>query len=131
MRSCSVVLLDNDCFICSTRNEKYLAAVAAGKWVLHKSYLEASREAGFFVDESCHEWGQEVPGEPHNKLAAAARRWRLKLCQERAVRQILKSRVIEFYVSVVGIIVLYEIPQVTSPITEIWTPGVTKSLPPQ
>jgi len=66
------------------RNEKYLAAVAAGKWVLHKSFLEASREAGFFVDETPHEWGQENPGEPHNKLAAAARRWRLKLRQERA-----------------------------------------------
>ncbi|XP_015753275.1 PREDICTED: DNA topoisomerase 2-binding protein 1-like [Acropora digitifera] len=45
------------------RNEKYLAAVAAGKWVLRKSYLEASREAGFFVDEASHEWGLEVPGE--------------------------------------------------------------------
>ena len=31
------------------RNEKYLAAVAAGKWVLHVSYLESSREAGCFV----------------------------------------------------------------------------------
>ena len=68
------------------RNEKYLAAVAAGKWVLHKSYLEASREAGFFVDEASHEWGQDVPGEPFNKLAAAAQRWRLRLRQERAVR---------------------------------------------
>ena len=70
----------------STRNEKYLAAVAAGKWVLHKSYLEASREAGFFVDEASHEWGLEIPGEPYNKLAAAAQRWRLKLIEERAVR---------------------------------------------
>lgn len=75
---------------CSTRNEKYLAAVAAGKWVLHKSFLEASREAGYFVDEAPHEWGQENPGEPHNKLAAAARRWRLKLRQERAVSQMRK-----------------------------------------
>lgn len=32
-----------------SRNEKYLAAVAAGKWVLHVSYLESSREAGCFV----------------------------------------------------------------------------------
>lgn len=67
------------------RNEKYLAAVAAGKWVLHKSYLEASREAGFFVDEASHEWGLEIPGEPYNKLAAAAQRWRLKLIEERAL----------------------------------------------
>ena len=32
-----------------SRNEKYLSAVAAGKWVLHVSYLESSREAGCFV----------------------------------------------------------------------------------
>ena len=32
-----------------SRNEKYLSAVAAGKWVLHVSYLESSREAGSFV----------------------------------------------------------------------------------
>lgn len=31
------------------RNEKYLASVAAGKWVLHRSYLEACRTAGRFV----------------------------------------------------------------------------------
>ena len=61
--------------------------MAAGKWVLHKSYLEASREAGFFVDEALHEWGKEVPGEPFNKLAAAAQRWRLRLIQERAVSE--------------------------------------------
>lgn len=64
--------------------------MAAGKWVLHKSFLEASREAGFFIEESPHEWGQEIPGEPHNKLAAAARRWRVKLRQERAVRLQIK-----------------------------------------
>ena len=74
---------------CSLRNEKYLAAVAAGKWVLRKSYLEASREAGFFVDEASHEWGLEVPGEASNKLASAAQRWRLKLIQERGVRKTL------------------------------------------
>ena len=60
--------------------------MAAGKWVLHKSYLEDSREEGFFVDEAGHEWGQEIPGEPFNKLAAAAQRWRIRLRQERAVR---------------------------------------------
>ena len=34
----------------ASRNEKYLSSVAAGKWVLHMSYLEACREAGKFVD---------------------------------------------------------------------------------
>ena len=64
------------------RNEKYLASVAAGKWVLHKSYLEASREAGFFVAEESHEWGTEQ--EP-TKLTLAVRRWRKKLSIERKV----------------------------------------------
>lgn len=35
-----------------TRNEKYLAALATGKWVLHKSYLEACRVEGAFVEVS-------------------------------------------------------------------------------
>ena len=64
------------------RNEKFLASVAAGKWVLHKSYLEASREAGCFVNEEEHEWGTEA--EP-SKLTIAACRWRRKLEEERKV----------------------------------------------
>lgn len=31
------------------RNEKYLAAMAAGKWILHRSYLEACRSVGLFI----------------------------------------------------------------------------------
>lgn len=31
------------------RNEKYLAAMAAGKWILHRSYLEACRSVGHFI----------------------------------------------------------------------------------
>ena len=73
------------------RNEKYLAAVAAGKWLVRKSYLEASREAGFFVDEEQHEWGVVTTGEPVNKLAAAARRWRLKLMDDKGVSPLILS----------------------------------------
>ena len=36
----------------ASRNEKYLSSLAAGKWVLHVSYIEACREAGKFVDVS-------------------------------------------------------------------------------
>ena len=42
-------------FVClgnPTRNEKYLACVAAGKWILHKSYFEACRREGDFVEVS-------------------------------------------------------------------------------
>ena len=59
-----------------SRNEKYLAAVASGKWILHKSYLEASREAGHFIEEEDHEWGT---GSNKNDLSASAKRWRLEL----------------------------------------------------
>lgn len=34
----------------ASRTEKYLGACAAGKWVLHKSYLEACRAASRFVE---------------------------------------------------------------------------------
>lgn len=33
-----------------TRNEKFLASLAAGKWVLHKSYFEACRQEQRFVE---------------------------------------------------------------------------------
>ncbi|XP_074844363.1 DNA topoisomerase 2-binding protein 1 isoform X2 [Carettochelys insculpta] len=68
------------------RNEKYLASMAAGKWVLHRSYLEACRAAGCFVQEEDYEWGSNsilnvLPGINVNqkKLALAAVRWRKKI----------------------------------------------------
>ena len=63
--------------------------------MLHKSYLEASREAGFFVNEELHEWGTE--DEP-SKLTAAAHRWRKKLNSERSVI-IFNSILIQFSLS--------------------------------
>ncbi|XP_068261378.1 DNA topoisomerase 2-binding protein 1 [Nyctibius grandis] len=68
------------------RNEKFLASMAAGKWVLHRSYLEACRGAGCFVQEEDYEWGSNsilnvLPGINVNqkKLALAATRWRKKI----------------------------------------------------
>uniref|UniRef100_A0A7M4EKL8 DNA topoisomerase II binding protein 1 n=1 Tax=Crocodylus porosus TaxID=8502 RepID=A0A7M4EKL8_CROPO len=65
------------------RNEKFLASMAAGKWVLHRSYLEACRAARCFVQEEDYEWGSNsilnvLPGININqkKLALAAMRWR-------------------------------------------------------
>uniref|UniRef100_A0A5F9DGV6 DNA topoisomerase 2-binding protein 1 n=1 Tax=Oryctolagus cuniculus TaxID=9986 RepID=A0A5F9DGV6_RABIT len=70
------------------RNEKYLASVAAGKWVLHRSYLEACRTAGRFVQEENYEWGSSsildvLTGitEQQRRLALAAMRWRKKIQQ--------------------------------------------------
>lgn len=37
--------------VCSrpVRNEKLLASIASGKWVLHKSYLDASKKENCFI----------------------------------------------------------------------------------
>ncbi|XP_063063142.1 DNA topoisomerase 2-binding protein 1 isoform X2 [Engraulis encrasicolus] len=65
------------------RNEKYLAAMAAGKWILHRSYLEACRAEGHFIEEDEYEWGSgsildALPSIPsqQRRLAVAAMRWR-------------------------------------------------------
>lgn len=64
-----------------SRNEKYLAAVASGKWILHKSYLEASRESGKFVDEEQHEWGNDLD---KSDFSVSGKRWRIELSAKRA-----------------------------------------------
>ncbi|XP_061231007.1 DNA topoisomerase 2-binding protein 1 isoform X3 [Neopsephotus bourkii] len=89
------VLLEKQCFDPSCthtvvghplRNEKFLASMAAGKWVLHRSYLEACRGAGCFVQAKDYEWGSNsilnaLPAISVNqkKLALAAMRWRKKI----------------------------------------------------
>ncbi|XP_077100487.1 DNA topoisomerase 2-binding protein 1 isoform X1 [Siphateles boraxobius] len=68
------------------RNEKYLAAMAAGKWILHRSYLEACRAEGHFIKEEQYEWGSSsildaLPSinSQQKRLALAAMRWRMTL----------------------------------------------------
>ncbi|KAJ8920479.1 hypothetical protein NQ315_005347 [Exocentrus adspersus] len=39
------------------RNEKTLSCMAAGKWILHTSYLDKSLEAGHFLNEEEYEFG--------------------------------------------------------------------------
>ncbi|KAK5849893.1 hypothetical protein PBY51_014191 [Eleginops maclovinus] len=73
------------------RNEKYLAAMAAGKWILHRSYLEACRSVGCYIQEDEYEWGSSsildaLPSitSQQRRLAFAAMRWRKTLqgCSE-------------------------------------------------
>ncbi|KAM9307682.1 DNA topoisomerase 2-binding protein 1 [Gastrophryne carolinensis] len=89
------IVIDKQCFDPSCthiivghplRNEKYLASMAAGKWVLHRSYLEACRVAGHFVQEDDYEWGSisilnalSSISLQQRMLAEAAMRWRKKL----------------------------------------------------
>uniref|UniRef100_A0A3Q3IZ31 BRCT domain-containing protein n=1 Tax=Monopterus albus TaxID=43700 RepID=A0A3Q3IZ31_MONAL len=68
------------------RNEKYLAAMAAGKWILHRSYLEACRSVGHFIQEDEYEWGStSILRSLSNitvqqkRLALAAMHWRKAL----------------------------------------------------
>ncbi|KAF8565430.1 hypothetical protein P879_06977 [Paragonimus westermani] len=88
-----------------TRSEKYLICLATGKWILHKSYLDACQRESRWVDETNFEWGgpgtepllmQLSPAPPAQgqgssktqqqqrqqavqirELARSARRWRL------------------------------------------------------
>ncbi|XP_032092698.1 DNA topoisomerase 2-binding protein 1 isoform X2 [Thamnophis elegans] len=91
------VVLEKQCFDSSCthtivgqplRNEKFLASMAAGKWVLHRSYLEACRAADSFVKEEDYEWGSDsilsvLTGINivQKKLAVAAMRWRKTIQQ--------------------------------------------------
>ncbi|XP_068566212.1 DNA topoisomerase 2-binding protein 1 [Cebidichthys violaceus] len=68
------------------RNEKYLAAMAAGKWILHRSYLETCRSVDRFIREDEYEWGSSsildaLPSitSQQRRLALAAMRWRKTL----------------------------------------------------
>ncbi|XP_047206276.1 DNA topoisomerase 2-binding protein 1 [Girardinichthys multiradiatus] len=79
--SCSHIIVGSP-----LRNEKYLAAMAAGKWILHRSYLEACRPVGHFIQEDDYEWGSSsilnaLPSitSQQRKLASAAMRWRKAL----------------------------------------------------
>ncbi|XP_064393637.1 DNA topoisomerase 2-binding protein 1-A-like isoform X3 [Halichondria panicea] len=66
----------------ASRTEKYLGACAAGKWVLHKSFLEESRACGAFVKEESHEWGVAKAGGTIQPLEAAPKTWRLALAEK-------------------------------------------------
>ncbi|XP_002735009.1 SMC5-SMC6 complex localization factor protein 1-like [Saccoglossus kowalevskii] len=62
------------------RGEKYLCGCAAGKWVVTKDYITASREAGNWLDVTPYEWGYTVPRNcPCSvELLTAPKRWREK-----------------------------------------------------
>ncbi|XP_049770499.1 DNA topoisomerase 2-binding protein 1-like [Schistocerca cancellata] len=66
-----------------------LLCIASGKWILHKSFIDASCRAGTFVEEEEYEfgnpkaeklWGKLQPRSMQMALAKAGYRWRRKLC---------------------------------------------------
>ncbi|CAI8009256.1 DNA topoisomerase 2-binding protein 1-A [Geodia barretti] len=63
----------------ASRTEKFLGACAAGKWVLHKSYMEACRAERRFIEEEGYEWGVNTKESGLQPLDSAPRRWRVAL----------------------------------------------------
>ena len=49
-------------------NEKMLTCVAAGKWVLHLSWLAESRKVDHFLNEADYEWGNPAAVVPFDQL---------------------------------------------------------------
>ncbi|VVC42874.1 Hypothetical protein CINCED_3A012245, partial [Cinara cedri] len=62
------------------KSEKYLCSLAAGKWILHPSYIDACLEENCFLPEDKYEWGN-----PKSNLClptplhGAGYRWRSKI----------------------------------------------------
>ncbi|XP_056394080.1 SMC5-SMC6 complex localization factor protein 1 isoform X2 [Hyla sarda] len=61
-----------------SRSEKWLAACAAGKWVLTKEYVINSAESGRWLDEMTFEWGYKMEKDTHYspQMQSAPKRWR-------------------------------------------------------
>ncbi|XP_055349130.1 DNA topoisomerase 2-binding protein 1-A-like [Paramacrobiotus metropolitanus] len=65
-----------------TRNEKFLAYAAAGRWILHMQYIQDSLTTGHFLPEEMYEWGNMEKAASintaikANDLAAAGCHWR-------------------------------------------------------
>uniref|UniRef100_A0A2R5LD61 Putative dna topoisomerase 2-binding protein 1 n=1 Tax=Ornithodoros turicata TaxID=34597 RepID=A0A2R5LD61_9ACAR len=73
------------------KNERFLASVAAGRYVLHHTFLDQSLAAGHFVAEEDYEWGGPQTGaflassessSNTHKAAYCPRKWRLKIQED-------------------------------------------------
>nr|XP_038025707.1 SMC5-SMC6 complex localization factor protein 1 isoform X2 [Anas platyrhynchos] len=68
------------------KSEKFLAACAAGKWILTKEYIINSAESGRWLDETTYEWGYKIEKDTHYspQMQSAPKRWRKELMQSSA-----------------------------------------------
>ncbi|NXP76328.1 SLF1 protein, partial [Ramphastos sulfuratus] len=80
-RNCSHLIAKKLC-----KSEKFLAACAAGKWILTKEYIINSAESGRWLDETTYEWGYEIEKDTHYspQMQAAPKRWREELTRSSA-----------------------------------------------
>ncbi|XP_074425894.1 SMC5-SMC6 complex localization factor protein 1 isoform X1 [Larus michahellis] len=69
-----------------SKSEKFLAACAAGKWILTKEYIINSAESGRWLDETTYEWGYEIEKDTHYspQRQSAPKRWREELTRTSA-----------------------------------------------
>ncbi|XP_035690532.1 SMC5-SMC6 complex localization factor protein 1-like [Branchiostoma floridae] len=77
--SCTHIISSKPC-----RSEKYLAACAAGKWIVTRKFLDDSSAAGRWLDESPYEYGHKATLHKAYPvtLLQAPRRWRQRVAQE-------------------------------------------------
>ncbi|NXC68054.1 SLF1 protein, partial [Anhinga anhinga] len=75
-RSCTHLIAKKLC-----RSEKFLAACAAGKWILTKEYIINSAKSGRWLDETKYEWGYKIEKHTHYspQMQSAPKRWRGQL----------------------------------------------------
>ncbi|KAM8792522.1 SMC5-SMC6 complex localization factor protein 1 [Eudromia elegans] len=75
-RHCTHLIAKQPC-----KSEKFLAACAAGKWILTKEYIINSAESGRWLDETTYEWGYKIEKDTHYspQMQSAPKRWREEL----------------------------------------------------
>ncbi|NXJ67668.1 SLF1 protein, partial [Rostratula benghalensis] len=80
-RNCTHLIAKKPC-----KSEKFLAACAAGKWILTKEYVIKSAESGRWLDETVYEWGYEIERDTHfsPQRQSAPKRWREELARSGA-----------------------------------------------
>ncbi|XP_050769510.1 SMC5-SMC6 complex localization factor protein 1 isoform X1 [Gymnogyps californianus] len=80
-RNCTHLIAKKLC-----KSEKFLAACAAGKWILTKEYIINSAESGRWLDETTYEWGYEIEKDTHYspQMQSAPKRWREQLTRSSA-----------------------------------------------
>ncbi|XP_076995259.1 SMC5-SMC6 complex localization factor protein 1 [Tamandua tetradactyla] len=75
-KNCTHLIAERLC-----KSEKFLAACAAGKWVLTKDYIIHSAQSGRWLDETIYEWGYKIEKDSHysTQMQSAPKRWREEL----------------------------------------------------
>ncbi|XP_069887182.1 SMC5-SMC6 complex localization factor protein 1 isoform X2 [Dipodomys merriami] len=75
-KNCTHLIAERLC-----KSEKFLAACAAGKWVLTKDYIIHSARSGRWLDETTYEWGYKIEKDSHfsPQMQSAPKRWREEL----------------------------------------------------